>query len=120
MNAILGVVIGGAAGALARWGLTLALLRSAERLPWGTLAVNLSGCLAAGFIDAAAARRGWDARTRTALLAGFCGSYTTLSALVAQLDQLLRTKPLAGAAYAAATLLGGLALLRAGAALGAR
>jgi CrcB protein len=53
-----------------------------ETFPWGTLIVNVSGSLLIGII---AALTGPDGRiflgstARLALMAGFCGGYTTFS-----------------------------------------
>jgi len=108
------LLAGGVTGVLARYFVT-------AWLPWGTLAVNLSGCLLVGFFDAAAARRGFGGpHGRLMLMTGFCGAYTTFSAMILELDALLRVSPLRGAGYALASGALGLALFRAGAALGAR
>ena len=48
MNA-LWVALGGASGALLRYGMTTIFAAPADRFPTGTLFVNLSGCLAIGF-----------------------------------------------------------------------
>lgn len=49
--------------------------------PWGTLIVNLSGCLAIGFLATLAFERELFSReARTFLMVGFLGSYTTFSA----------------------------------------
>ncbi|MDO8757385.1 MAG: CrcB family protein [Elusimicrobiota bacterium] len=108
------LLAGGTAGVLARWLVT-------GWLPWGTVAVNLSGCFLMGVFDAAASRRGFGGPNgRTMLLAGFCGAYTTFSALIFELDTLLRTSPLKGGAYLVVSVAAGLALFRAGAMLVAR
>lgn len=111
---------GGIAGTLARRLVWLAALPlGGARFPLGTLAVNLTGCFLAGYFDAAARSRGLGgANGRLLLVTSFCGAYTTLSAMVLELDVLLRASPAVGAAYAAGTVLAGLALLRMGAALG--
>ena len=57
---------------------------------------------------------------RMMLMTGFCGAYTTFSALILELDLLMRTAPLRGAAYVLLSVAAGLALFRAGALLGAR
>ena len=40
---LLAVAVGGAVGALARWGLTEAWPADADGFPWATLAINVSG-----------------------------------------------------------------------------
>ena len=42
------VAVGGALGAMARFGLNVLLQRGAVALPWGTLSANLLGCLLMG------------------------------------------------------------------------
>jgi CrcB protein len=49
--------------------------------PWGTLAVNLAGCLLIGFLTVALAGRLLVREEyRVALIAGFLGGFTTFSA----------------------------------------
>ena len=48
--------------------------------PWGTLVVNVSGCLVIGMVLSLAEERGALSReTRLTLVTGFLGSYTTFS-----------------------------------------
>lgn len=59
--------------------------------PWGTLAVNLTGCLVAGFLLTLAEHKdllGRDARLFA--VTGFLGSYTTFSAFGWESYSLLR------------------------------
>lgn len=44
------VAIGGALGAMARYGLNVLLQRGAVALPWGTLSANLLGCFVMGIV----------------------------------------------------------------------
>ncbi len=121
-SSIAALLAGGTAGVLSRYLVSLALLGLAGAwLPWGTLAVNLSGCLLIGFFDAAATKRGFGGPNgRMLLMTGFCAAYTTFSSLILELDALLRTAPLRGAGYLLVSVAAGLALFRAGAVLGAR
>lgn len=116
------LLAGGTAGVLARWALSAGLFRLLGGwLPWGTLAVNLGGCLLIGFIDAASAKRGFGGtHGRMLLMTGFCGAFTTFSALILELDALLRAAPLRGGGYVLLSVAAGLALFRAGAVLGGR
>jgi len=51
------------------------------RFPFGTLAVNLIGCLAIGFLSQLAESRGmFTAETRTLIFIGVLGGFTTFSA----------------------------------------
>ncbi len=72
------VALGSALGAVARFGLGEYLLRSGLAYPLTTtLAVNLSGCLAAGALAGSLESSG--TLVSGFLLGGFLGSYTTVS-----------------------------------------
>ena len=53
------VAIGGALGAMARYGLNVLLQRGAVALPWGTLSANLLGCFVMGIVAQLVARSAW-------------------------------------------------------------
>ena len=73
------IAIAGAAGALLRYGVGRAV--QPETFPAATLAVNVSGSFAIGFLAALFAERGGlPPELRTALVVGLLGSYTTFSA----------------------------------------
>lgn len=118
---IVALLSGGLAGVLARYGVAALVFGALGGwLPWGTLVVNLTGCFLIGLIDSAATSRGFGGpHGRMMLLTGFCGAYTTFSALILEFDALLRAAPLRGAAYVLISVAAGLALFRAGAFLGA-
>ena len=72
--------LGGALGALARWGVAEALPASPGGWPWATLLVNLTGCLLLGVLLAVlAARSPEPAWPRPFLAVGVLGGYTTYS-----------------------------------------
>lgn len=82
------IAVGSALGGVARfWGSGIIARAFGETFPWGTLIVNVSGSLLIGII---AALTGPDGRiflsstTRLALMAGFCGGYTTFSSFSLQ------------------------------------
>ncbi|MCK6463972.1 MAG: fluoride efflux transporter CrcB [Phycisphaerae bacterium] len=79
LSRILAVAVGGAAGSALRYLFSGWVQGRAIGFPWGTLAVNVSGCLLIGFLatrfDAAAV----DPRLRAAVLIGVLGGYTTFS-----------------------------------------
>lgn len=76
---IAAVAVGGAAGALARWGLSEAFPFDADELPWTILAINVLGSFALALLPAlAAARR--SPTVAVALGPGVLGGFTTLSA----------------------------------------
>jgi CrcB protein len=111
----LAVAAGAALGAPARYLLDTALrARLGDRLPWGTLAVNLSGSAAAGLV--AGLRPG---ALLTALLAvGFLGAFTTASTLAAELVDRLQSGWASAAGLLALHAVPGLLLAGAGLALG--
>ena len=75
--------MGGFIGSILRYsvsGLVQDLSRSI-RFPYGTLAVNLIGCLAIGFLSQLAESRGYfTAETRVLVFVGVLGGFTTFSA----------------------------------------
>jgi len=72
----IGVALLGGCGALARFGLTLAVAdRLHPHFPAGTLAVNISGAFLLGLLAGAAV----EGDARLLLGAGLLGSYTTFS-----------------------------------------
>ena len=75
------VGLGGAFGALARYG-TAVLLNERDVIPWGTLAVNLMGCfLLALFLTVVLSRFSGGSFFVLAVSTGFVGSFTTFSAI---------------------------------------
>jgi CrcB protein len=75
--------VGGFLGSVLRYsvsGFVQGLSRSID-FPYGTLAVNLLGCLAIGFLSQLAEARGiFTAETRTLVFIGVLGGFTTFSA----------------------------------------
>ena len=87
----LAVAVGGAAGAVARCRLDMAVKqRFAGRLPLGTLVINVLGCLVLGLATAAPLNP-----VQLAVIAtGFCGGFTTFSTLCVEVVNLLRARHL--------------------------
>jgi len=81
MVVALAVGVCGAIGALSRYGLDAAIERRTESVfPWATFVINVSGCLAVGFVIAALVDRHRAPQwLRAGLVIGFCGGYTTFS-----------------------------------------
>jgi CrcB protein len=110
------VAIGGALGAMARFALNVFLQRDTA-FPWGTLAANLLGCLVMGAIAYLVAASSWfneagiiPDQYRLLFAIGFCGSFTTLSALVMELHTMLQRGELFGSfSYMTLTMAGGFA-----------
>ena len=83
MKTVVGIAIGGALGALARFGLGAAITeRTGARFPWGTFVVNISGAFMIGLLFVLLTDRfevvDW---LRAAVAIGFLGAYTTFSTL---------------------------------------
>jgi CrcB protein len=112
---------GGALGAMARFAFNIALQRGAT-FPWGTLSANLLGCLIMGIVAQLVASSDWFNNTgiipdqyRLLFAVGFCGSFTTLSAMVLELHTMLqRNEILASFSYLMASIVGGFACFYAG------
>jgi CrcB protein len=121
------VAAGGALGAVSRWALGGWVLHHSGRLtmpawlfhradstfPFGTLAVNLIGCLLAGVLAGVSVR---TARVpmdlQLFLMTGILGGFTTFSAFGVDTAYLLRREEyVALFTYVLASVLGGLAIL---------
>ena len=84
---ILLVAVGGAAGSVARYLLSKAVQEAAaSAFPWGTMTVNIAGCLLIGFIAGLPLGGGegqWNG-LKLALTTGFCGGFTTFSTFMGE------------------------------------
>lgn len=76
--AVAAVVLAGALGALARYGISLAFIR-ATRFPRAVLVVNVAGSLLGGAVLALADRGIVDAELHLILVTGIAGGLTTFS-----------------------------------------
>jgi len=92
MQKIVLLALAGAAGTLSRYWLSGAVHAVVGRLfPWGTMVVNTLGCLLFGlFFVLGEERFALRGETRTVVLVGFMGAFTTFSSLVFETDQYLR------------------------------
>ncbi len=110
------VAVGGAFGAMARFAMNVFLQRDTP-FPWGTLGANLLGCLVMGVIAYLVAASEWFNQAgiipdqyRLLFAIGFCGSFTTLSALVMEIHTMLQRNELFNSfAYMMVTMVGGFA-----------
>lgn len=74
------IALGGAAGALARYWMSSWVYRLlGTGFPWGTLAVNVAGSLAIGFLAVYLLDRTHSTEWRALLIVGFLGAFTTFS-----------------------------------------
>lgn len=92
---VLGVMVGGALGALARYAVGL-LLRSSlvgaagVAFPLGTLVVNVLGSFLLAFVGGVALRGVISPRALVSIGTGFLGAFTTFSTFALESDTLLR------------------------------
>ena len=93
MQKLAWLVLAGALGTLARYGLAGFIHRiNGASFPWGTVVVNLTGCFLAGLLWSLFENR-WvvSGETRTIVLVGFMGAFTTFSAFILETGELLRS-----------------------------
>jgi len=117
----LAIVVGGAAGTLIRVGLEQSI-PSPGGWPIATLAANLVGAALLGALSSAVFRRVRDGSPVPPLLGGgLCGALTSFAAIQIEVVDLVRDGGTVTAGlYLLATVLGGLAAVAGGRALGAR
>lgn len=113
MNVVVaaGFVVAAAVGALVRYRLRM-WASDAFRIPVGTLAVNLVGCLLLGAVA------GWEGPWATVLVTGGLGALTTFSTFSAEVVDLWRDDGPAFLVYIGLSLVGGLALAYVGLQIG--
>lgn len=89
MMTYLAIAVGGALGAMSRFGLmTLIGNVAGSRFPWGTLIVNVSGSLLIGVLYVLISEKMLlSVEARALLIVGFLGAFTTFSTF--SLDTLL-------------------------------
>jgi CrcB protein len=114
------LMLAGASGTIARYWLSGFVQRSSPYFPWGTLAVNGSGCFLFGLVWTLAEERMLiSGETRIVLLVGFMGAFTTFSTYMFETRQMIAASEwMLGAANFAIENLAGFILLILGIALG--
>ena len=111
------IALFGAIGTLARYGLQgVVQVRMGSMFPYGTLLVNLTGCLLLGFIGQLTLNRMLvSADMRMAIAVGFFGGYTTFSSFGWETAKMLEAGEwLRASTYVAASIVAGLLLSVAG------
>ena len=121
MPVIVGVALGGALGASARYLLDRFIeARSFAIFPWATFTINISGCFLIGLIAATLVdRHHLPAWIRIGLVVGVIGGYTTFSTFAQEALSLVDAHDAAAAlAYTAGSVVLGIAAVYAGTVLG--
>ncbi|MBB4855990.1 CrcB protein [Mycobacteroides chelonae] len=123
--ALLSVFLGGACGTALRFWFEQMWPASGASWPWGTFWANLSGAFILGAaletLTLLGPDGGWRRRIRLFLGTGFCGAFTTYSALALEIDTLTRNGfLLTGVVYALVSVAAGLAAALGGLAVAAR
>ncbi len=92
LQKLLLIAFAGGLGTLARYGLNGLVQNFVDRpFPWGTVAVNVLGCLVFGALwSAMESRLTISGEMRIVILTGFMGAFTTFSTLVFETGQLVR------------------------------
>ncbi|WP_428490841.1 fluoride efflux transporter CrcB [Rhodopila sp.] len=88
------VMIGGALGTLTRYALSVLTLPISRELPWGTIAINVTGSFLIGLfgtLTLAHGRYPVPENLRLFVMIGLCGGYTTFSSFSLQTLDLLRS-----------------------------
>ena len=121
MPVIVGVALGGAIGASARWLLDrLIESRSESVFPWSTFTINVTGCFLIGVvIEQLVDRHHLPAWLRVGLVVGVLGGYTTFSTYAQEGFSLLESRDVGVAlAYTAGSVVAGILAVYAGTVLG--
>ena len=119
------VGVGGAFGAITRLGLTLLFAHRIVIVPLGTFASNLLGCFIMGIVLQLMLTAEWFSQAtivteqnRLLFAVGFCGSLTTMSSMVVEMNTLMQRSEFLGAfTYLFMSFAGGFACFYAGAML---
>jgi fluoride exporter len=116
------VAFGGAAGAAARYGVSLAFGARAEAWPWATFTINVSGSLLIGLLAGWLSTRDAAGEPWRLLLGvGVLGGFTTFSAYSLETLRLIERQDYVGAAgYSLGSVIAGLVAVVIGVALARR
>lgn len=108
----LGVGFGGSLGALGRYYVSLAMTKwLGDEWPYGTLTVNLIGCLVLGILAGMASRDAVHPLVKTIVMTGFLGAFTTFSTFAVDGVKLAHGgAALSASAYLVASVIAGFAV----------
>lgn len=92
MKTLIYIALGGALGSVGRYLLTKAIQNHwITAFPWGTMAVNLIGCLLIGLLYGLMEKHDISSpELRLFLTVGFCGGFTTFSTFINESFSLMR------------------------------
>ena len=110
---VVAVALGGALGALARWGASSWIQgRTGLQFPWGTLWVNLCGAFLLGVVYGALERVEFGEATQAFLTLGFLGAFTTFSTFSYEAVLLMQSgEPGKALGYVGGSVLAGIVLV---------
>lgn len=84
------VGIGGFAGSIIRYLLTLGAQKFSLVFPYGTLGANLGGCfLIGGLVQLMGQSAALSPEVSLLLMTGFCGGFTTMSSMINEMAQFI-------------------------------
>jgi CrcB protein len=86
------LIVGGIVGTVSRYAMAgVVSQRMGAGFPWGTMAVNVTGCFVVGFLDIIFEKKFLlSPNYRILLMTGFCGAFTTFSTLMLETSNLLK------------------------------
>jgi CrcB protein len=110
---LVAIFVGGFIGTAARGALARSVAVGPTAWPWATFAVNMLGAALLGYLITRLQERLPPSLYRRALLGtGLCGGLTTFSTMMLELARMIEAgRPELAAAYALASIAGGLALV---------
>jgi len=121
MPVVVGVALGGALGASARWLLDRLIEQHTESVfPWSTFTINVTGCFLIGVVvESLVDRHHLPAWIRIGAVVGVLGGYTTFSTFAQETFALLESSDVAVAlVYTTASIVTGVLAVYAGTRLG--